>query len=160
MRIGSGFDVHAFKEGDHLMIGGVRIAFHKAFLAHSDGDVLLHAISDALLGAAGLGDIGRHFPDTDAAYKDADSRDLLRQVVEQLRMRGMRCTSLDATVIAQAPKMAEHITAITQVLATDLHLEVDRINVKATTTERLGFCGREEGIAAMASVLVSEQNAD
>ncbi len=159
MRIGSGFDVHAFKAGDHLMIGGVRIAFHKAFLAHSDGDVLLHAISDALLGAAGLGDIGRHFPDTDAAYKDADSRDLLRQVVEQLRMRGMRCTSLDATVIAQAPKMADHIVAITQVLAADLHLEVDRINVKATTTERLGFCGREEGIAAMASVLVSEQNA-
>ena len=157
MRIGSGFDVHAFKEGDHLMIGGVRIPFHKAFLAHSDGDVLLHAISDALLGAAGLGDIGRHFPDTDDAYKDADSRDLLRRVVEQLQMRGLFCSSLDATIIAQAPKMASHISAITHVLAADLQLEAGRINIKATTTERLGFCGREEGIAAMASVLVSEQ---
>jgi len=159
MRIGSGFDVHAFKEGDYLMIGGVRVPFHKSFLAHSDGDVLLHAISDALLGAASLGDIGQHFPDTDETYKDADSRDLLRQVVEQLRTRGMHCTSLDATIIAQAPKMASYITAIKQVLAADLQLDVNRINVKATTTERLGFCGREEGIAAMASVLVSEQTA-
>ena len=159
MRIGSGFDVHAFKPGDHLMIGGVRIPFTKAFLAHSDGDVLLHAISDALLGAAGLGDIGRHFPDTEMAYKGADSRDLLRQVVAQLHERGLRCTSLDATVIAQLPKMGPHIPAMCEVLAADLQLEISRINVKATTTEKLGFCGREEGIAAMASVLLSEPSA-
>jgi 2-C-methyl-D-erythritol 2,4-cyclodiphosphate synthase len=156
MRIGHGYDVHAFIDGDHLMIGGVRIPFNKAFLAHSDGDVLLHAISDALLGAAGLGDIGRHFPDTDTSFKGADSRILLRQVVAQLHERGMRCTSLDATVIAEVPTMRPHMEAICRVLAADLQLEQSRINVKATTTERLGFCGREEGIAAMASVLVSE----
>lgn len=156
MRIGSGYDVHAFTDGDHLMLGGVRIPFSKAFLAHSDGDVLLHAISDALLGAAGLGDIGRHFPDTDPAYKGADSRVLLRDVVSQLHARDLRCTSIDATVIAQQPKLGPHISAITQVLAADLQLDVSRINVKATTTERLGFCGREEGIAAMASVLLTE----
>ena len=156
MRIGTGFDVHAFKEGDHLMIGGVSVPFTKAFEAYSDGDVLLHAISDALLGAAGLGDIGRHFPDTDPAYKGADSRELLRQVVVQLQERGLRCTSLDATIIAQAPKMGPHIATMCEVLATDLQLELSRVNVKATTTEWLGFCGRSEGIAAMASVLVSE----
>lgn len=156
MRIGSGYDVHAFEQGDHLMLGGVRIPFDKAFKAHSDGDVLLHAISDALLGAAGLGDIGTHFPDTDMAYAGADSRDLLRQVVAQLQERGFACTSLDATIIAQAPKMLLHIAGMCDVLAADLQLERSRINVKATTTERLGFCGREEGIAAMASVLLSE----
>lgn len=156
MRIGTGFDVHAFKEGDHLMIGGVAIAHTQAFEAHSDGDVLLHAICDALLGAAGLGDIGRHFPDTDPAYKGADSRELLRQVVAQLRERDLHCSSLDATIIAQAPKMGPHIPAICEVLAVDLQLDVSRINVKATTTEWLGFCGRKEGIAAMASVLLTE----
>ena len=156
MRIGSGFDVHAFMDGDHLMIGGVRIEFNKSFLAHSDGDVLLHAVSDALLGAAGLGDIGRHFPDTDDAYKGADSRVLLRQVVAQLTERNLRCTSLDATIIAQRPKMSPHIEAICDVLAADLQMDLSRINVKATTTEHLGFCGREEGIAAMVSVLLSE----
>lgn len=156
MRIGSGFDVHAFMDGDHLMIGGVRIDFTRSFLAHSDGDVLLHAISDALLGAAGLGDIGRHFPDTDDAYKGADSRELLRQVVAHLSERNLRCTSLDATIIAQQPKMSPHINAICEVLAADLQMDLSRINVKATTTEHLGFCGREEGIAAMASVLLSE----
>ena len=156
MRIGSGYDVHAFEEGDHLMLGGVRIPFDKAFKAHSDGDVLLHAISDALLGAAGLGDIGKHFPDTDMAYEGADSRDLLRQVVAQLHERNFACTSLDATIIAQAPKMQIHIASMCDVLAADLQLDGSRINVKATTTERLGFCGREEGIAAMASVLLSE----
>ncbi len=156
MRIGSGFDVHAFMEGDHLMIGGVRIEFNKAFRAHSDGDVLLHAVIDALLGAAGLGDIGRHFPDTDDAYKGADSRVLLRQVMAQLSERNLRCTSLDATIIAQRPKMSPHIEAICDVLAADLQMDLSRINVKATTTEHLGFCGREEGIAAMASVLLSE----
>lgn len=158
MRIGSGYDVHAFKEGDHLMLGGVRIPFNKAFKAHSDGDVLLHAISDALLGAAGLGDIGTHFPDTDMAYADADSRDLLRHVVAQLHERKLTCTSLDATIIAQAPKMQMHISDMCDVLAADLQLDRSRINVKATTTERLGFCGREEGIAAMASVLLTESD--
>ncbi len=156
MRIGTGYDVHAFTEGDHLMLGGVRIPHTKAFLAHSDGDVLLHAISDALLGAAGLGDIGRHFPDTDPAYKGANSRDLLKNVVHQLHQQGLRCTSLDATIIAQQPKMGPYIGAMLDVLAADLQLDLSRINVKATTTESLGFCGREEGIAAMASVLLSE----
>ena len=158
MRIGSGYDVHAFEEGDHLMLGGVKIPFNKAFKAHSDGDVLLHAVSDALLGAAGLGDIGTHFPDTDMAYAGADSRDLLRQVVAQLHERKLMCTSLDATIIAQAPKMQPHIAGMCDVLAADLQLDRSRINVKATTTERLGFCGREEGIAAMASVLLSESS--
>ena len=157
MRIGNGFDVHAFTEGDHLMIGGVRIAHDRAFLAHSDGDVLLHAISDALLGAAALGDIGKHFPDTDPAFKDADSRDLLRQVVKTLDGLGLSCTSLDATVIAEAPKLRSHIDDMRAIIAEDIGLAVDRINVKATTSEKLGFCGREEGIAAMASVLVSER---
>jgi len=159
MRIGNGYDVHAFTEGDHLMIGGVRIAHERGFLAHSDGDVLLHAISDALLGAAALGDIGKHFPDTDPAYQDADSRDLLRQVVKTLDGLGLICTSLDATVIAEAPKLRSHIDAMRAIIAEDIGLVVDRINVKATTSEKLGFCGREEGIAAMASVLVAERNA-
>ena len=158
MRIGNGYDVHAFKEGDHLIIGGVRIAHDKAFLAHSDGDVLLHAISDALLGAAALGDIGRHFPDTDPQYKGIDSRHLLRLVVQQLHERGLHCISLDATIIAQAPKMGPHIAAMCQVLAQDIQLDITRVNVKATTTEKLGFCGREEGIAAMASVLLEERS--
>ena len=159
MRIGNGYDVHAFTEGDHLMIGGVRIAHDRGFLAHSDGDVLLHAITDALLGAAALGDIGKHFPDTDPAFKDADSRDLLRQVVKTLEGLGLTCTSLDATVIAEAPKLRSHIDAMRAIIAEDIGLGIDRINVKATTSEKLGFCGREEGIAAMASVLVAERNA-
>lgn len=157
MRIGNGYDVHAFTEGDHLMIGGVRIDHDQGFLAHSDGDVLLHAISDALLGAAALGDIGKFFPDTDPAYQDADSRELLRHVVNKLAGLGMTCTSLDATVIAEAPKLRSHIDAMRTIIAADLGLAVDRINVKATTSEKLGFCGREEGIAAMASVLVAER---
>lgn len=156
MRIGNGYDVHAFTEGNHLMIGGIRIAYHKAFLAHSDGDVLLHAISDALLGAASLGDIGRHFPDTDPQYAGIDSRELLRQVVAKLAQDGLSCTSVDATIIAQEPKMGPHVAAMCAVLAADLKMDISRINVKATTTERLGFCGREEGIAAMASVLLDE----
>ncbi|MFK7892013.1 MAG: 2-C-methyl-D-erythritol 2,4-cyclodiphosphate synthase [Granulosicoccus sp.] len=156
MRIGTGYDVHAFTEGDHLMIGGVRIAYHKAFLAHSDGDVLLHAVSDALLGAAGLGDIGKLFPDTDQQYEGADSRDLLRQIVARLHEHNLTCVSLDATIIAQQPKMGPHIPAMCKVLSADVQLALSRINVKATTTERLGFCGREEGIAAMASVLLEE----
>jgi 2-C-methyl-D-erythritol 2,4-cyclodiphosphate synthase len=155
MRIGQGFDVHAFTDGDHLKIGGVTIPFDKAFLAHSDGDVLLHAISDALLGAAALGDIGKHFPDTDAHYKNADSRDLLRAVVALLHEKNFQCTNVDATIIAQRPKMLEHIPLMIENIAADLNLTTDRVNVKATTTERLGFCGREEGIAAMANVLIT-----
>lgn len=159
MRIGNGYDVHAFTQGDHLMIGGVKVPYDKAFLAHSDGDVLLHAISDALLGAAALGDIGRHFPDTDPQFKDADSRDLLRQVVARLAEDGLMCISIDATIIAQAPKMGPHIAAMCVVIAADLGMDIGCVNVKATTTERLGFCGREEGIAAMASVLLEESQA-
>jgi len=156
MRVGQGFDVHAFKPGDHLMLGGVRIPFDQAFQAHSDGDVLLHAISDALLGAAGLGDIGRHYPDTDASYSGIDSRVLLRDVMSQLGRRG--CVNIDATIIAQAPKMTPHIDAMVRNIASDLSLAVERVNIKATTTEHLGFCGRGEGIAAMASVLLDESN--
>jgi len=156
MRIGQGYDVHAFKQGDHLMLGGVRIEHNKAFEAHSDGDVLLHAISDALLGAASLGDIGRHFPDTDPAYSGIDSRTLLRNIVAQLNQLQLTCVSLDATIIAQAPKMGPHIPGMVSVLAEDIGMDASRINVKATTTERLGFCGREEGIAALASVLLEE----
>lgn len=158
MRIGNGFDVHAFEAGDHVMLGGVRISHTQGFRAHSDGDVLLHAITDALLGAASLGDIGRHFPDTDAAYENIDSRILLRDVVRQLGERGFACISLDATVIAERPKLGPHIDAIVAVIAADLGMASDRINVKATTSESLGFCGREEGIAAMASVLLSERD--
>lgn len=157
MRIGQGYDVHAFTEGDHLIIGGVRIDHDRGFLAHSDGDVLLHAIADALLGAAALGDIGKHFPDTDPAYQNADSRELLRRVVEELNGLGMTCTSLDATVVAEAPKLRSHIDAMRMVIAEDIGVAVDRVNVKATTSEKLGFCGREEGIAAMVSVLVAER---
>ena len=156
MRVGNGYDVHAFEAGDHLMIGGQRIAFDKGFRAHSDGDVLLHAICDALLGAAGLGDIGRHFPDTDAAWKGADSRHLLQAVIALLHDRGLHCISLDATVVAERPKLARHAPAIVALLAADLSLAADRINIKATTSERMGFCGREEGIAAMATVLLDE----
>lgn len=156
MRIGQGFDVHAFTKGEALMLGGVAVPFDKAFKAHSDGDVLLHAICDALLGAAGLGDIGRHFPDTDPAFKGIDSRTLLRQVVGLLEQQGLSCTSLDATVIAQAPKLAPFIAAMVACIADDLGLPQSRVNVKATTSEWLGFCGRGEGIAAMASVLVAE----
>lgn len=157
MRIGNGFDVHAFQPGDHLMLGGVRIPFDRAFRAHSDGDVLLHAICDALLGAAGLGDIGRHYPDTDAAYEGIDSRVLLRDVIAQLAQRGLHCISLDATVIAQRPTLSPHISAMVELIAADTAMAADRINVKATTSERLGFTGRGEGIAAMASVLLDER---
>ncbi|GHE21518.1 2-C-methyl-D-erythritol 2,4-cyclodiphosphate synthase [Halomonas urumqiensis] len=154
MRIGHGFDVHRFGEGDHLMIGGVAIAFDHGFIAHSDGDVLLHAISDALLGACGLGDIGRHFPDTDPAFAGADSRQLLRHVVALVRQAGYRVGNLDATLIAQAPRMAPHIAAMATNIAADLDVEGGAVNVKATTTERLGFTGRGEGIAAEAVVLL------
>lgn len=154
LRIGHGFDVHRFGEGDHLMIGGVRLPFDHGFVAHSDGDVLLHAISDALLGACALGDIGRHFPDTDPAWKGADSRALLRHVVALVREAGYRVGNLDATVMAQAPRMAEWIPAMRDTIAADVGVELGAVNVKATTTERLGFTGRGEGIAAEAVVLL------
>ena len=155
MRIGHGYDVHRFQAGDFIVLGGVRIAHHKAFIAHSDGDVLLHALTDALLGAAGLGDIGQHFPDTDPAYQGADSRQLLRQVVALLEEAGWRVGNVDSTVLAQAPKLAPHIAAMRENIAADLKVNREQVNVKATTTEGLGFVGREEGIAAHAvAVLV------
>jgi 2-C-methyl-D-erythritol 2,4-cyclodiphosphate synthase len=154
IRIGNGYDVHAFKDGDHLVLGGVRIPHNRAFAAHSDGDVLIHALCDALLGAAALGDIGRHFPDTDPAYAGADSRVLLRRAAELIRAQGYRVGNVDATIIAQAPKMAPHIEAMRANVADDLGVALDRVSVKATTTERLGFPGREEGIAAHAVVLI------
>lgn len=154
MRIGQGYDVHAFTDGDYLTIGGVKIVFDKAFKAHSDGDVLLHAITDALLGAAGLGDIGKHFPDTDPQFKNIDSRVLLRKTVSLLATHGFRCGNIDSTIIAQAPKMLPYIDAMKAVVADDLNIEPGCVNIKATTTEWLGFCGRGEGIAAMASVLL------
>ncbi len=156
MRIGQGYDVHAFTQGDHLTIGGVRIAFDKAFEAHSDGDVLLHAITDALLGAAGLGDIGKHFPDTASEYKDIDSRLLLRESLALVSASGFRCGNVDSTIIAQVPKMLPYIDAMKDVVAADLNIDLGCVNIKATTTEWLGFCGRGEGIAAMATVLLLE----
>ncbi len=155
LRIGHGFDVHRFGEGDHLMIGGVRLPFDRGFVAHSDGDVLLHAVSDALLGACALGDIGRHFPDTDPAWKGADSRALLRHVVSLIHVEGYRVGNLDATILAQAPRMAEWILPMREKLAADLGIEIGAVNVKATTTERLGFTGRGEGIAAEAVALLT-----
>ncbi|MFN4262221.1 MAG: 2-C-methyl-D-erythritol 2,4-cyclodiphosphate synthase [Thioalkalivibrionaceae bacterium] len=164
MRIGQGFDVHAFGEvGDEadsdrasfVVLGGVRIAHERSLLAHSDGDVLLHAIADALLGAAALGDIGRHFPDTDPQYAGADSRALLRSVVSRVADAGWQVGNLDSTLIAQAPRMAPHIESMRKNLAEDLCVSIDAVSVKATTTERLGFTGRGEGIAAQAVVVLT-----
>jgi 2-C-methyl-D-erythritol 2,4-cyclodiphosphate synthase len=154
IRVGHGFDVHAFADNRKLIIGGVEIPFELGLAGHSDADVLLHAICDALLGAAGLGDIGRHFPDTDMAFAGIDSRILLRRVAEQLRERNWRVGNVDATIIAQAPKMAPHIARMTAHIADDLGIALDRVNVKATTTEKLGFTGRREGIAAEAVCLI------
>lgn len=154
IRIGQGFDVHAFKEGDVVVIGGVRIPHIRAMQAHSDGDVLIHALCDALLGALALGDIGHHFPDTDPHYAGADSRALLRAVLQLLYDRGWRVSNVDCTVIAQAPKLATFIDSMRQHLAADLAIGTDQVSVKATTTEWLGFVGREEGIAAHAIALI------
>ncbi len=154
IRVGHGFDVHAFAEHRKLIIGGVDIPYELGLAGHSDADVLLHAICDALLGAAGLGDIGRHFPDTDMAFAGIDSRILLRRVAEQLQQRGWRVGNVDATIIAQAPKMAPHIARMSAHIADDLGIALDRVNVKATTTEKLGFTGRGEGIAAEAVCLI------
>ena len=154
LRVGQGFDVHALVEGRRLVIGGVEIPHERGLLGHSDADVLLHAICDALLGAAALGDIGRHFPDSDARYKGIDSRQLLRHVGQLLAQRGYRVVNVDATIIAQAPRMAPHVAAMVAHIAADLGLEAGAVNVKATTTEGLGFTGRGEGIAAQAICLV------
>ena len=154
MRIGHGYDVHCFGEGDFVVLGGVRIPHRFGLLAHSDGDVLLHALSDALLGAAALGDIGKHFPDTDPAFKGADSRALLRHVLKQIQIKGWKVGNVDATIVAQAPKMAPHIDLMRGLIAEDLQVDLDQVNVKATTTEKLGFVGREEGIAVHAVALL------
>ncbi|MBI5329694.1 MAG: 2-C-methyl-D-erythritol 2,4-cyclodiphosphate synthase [Betaproteobacteria bacterium] len=154
IRVGHGFDVHALVHGRRLVIGGVEIPHERGLLGHSDADVLLHALCDALLGAAGLGDIGKHFPDSDAKYKGIDSRNLLRHVADLLEARGWRAGNVDATLIAQAPKMAPHIPAMRQHIAEDLGIPADAVNIKATTTESLGFTGRGEGIAAEAVCLI------
>ena len=154
MRVGQGFDVHALVEGRRLVIGGVEIPYERGLLGHSDADVLLHAICDALLGAAALGDIGRHFPDSDARFKGIDSRELLRQVAALVGARGYDVQNVDATIVAQAPRMAPHIPRMAANIAADLAVPVDAVNVKATTTESLGFAGRGEGIAAQAICLL------
>lgn len=154
MRIGQGYDVHAFGEGDKIVIGGCVIPYTRGLIAHSDGDVLLHALCDALLGAAALGDIGHHFPDTDAQYRNIDSRALLRMVYSKLKASGWTLANADMTIVAQAPRMAPHIPRMVENIAADLEVATGQVNVKATTTEQLGFTGRKEGIAAYAVVLL------
>ena len=154
MRIGHGFDVHAFDEGDFITLGGMKIPHSHGLKAHSDGDVALHALADALLGAAALGDIGQHFPDTDEQWKGADSRMLLRHVVSLVADKGYRVGNVDITIIAQAPKMAPHIGDMRAAIAADLQVRTDDVNVKATTTEKLGYVGRKEGIAVYAVALL------
>ncbi len=156
MRIGQGFDVHAFEAGGQLVLGGVEVPHTQGLKAHSDGDVLLHALCDALLGAAGLGDIGRHFPDSDEEFRSIDSRELLRRVMMQLDTRGLRVSNADLTLVAQVPKLAPFVDSMSDNIAQDLSIDVSRVNVKATTTEHLGFTGRQEGIAAFAVVLLDE----
>lgn len=156
IRIGQGYDVHRFTTGNAIILGGVTIPHDHALEAHSDGDVVLHALADALLGAAALGDIGKHFPDTDPAFKGADSRVLLRHVYSIVKNLGYLLVNADITIIAQAPKMAPHIVEMCQTIATDLNVTIDCINVKATTTEKLGFEGRKEGIAVQAVVLIEK----
>lgn len=159
IRIGHGFDVHKFSEpkaGANVMICGVAIPHDAELVAHSDGDVALHALCDALLGAAALGDIGHHFPDTDPAFKGADSRELLRTVMAEISNKGYGINNLDITIMAQAPKMAPHIQTMRATIAQDLNLDIDQVNVKATTTEKLGFVGRKEGIAVEAVALIQK----
>ena len=154
MRVGQGVDVHAFGPGDKIVLGGVVIPHTHGLIAHSDGDVLLHALCDALLGATALGDIGRHFPDSDPQYANADSRALLRLVAAKVKHKGYRLVNADMTIVAQAPRMARHIDHMREKIAEDLNCLVDQINVKATTTEHLGFNGRGEGITALATVMI------
>lgn len=153
-RVGNGFDVHKFIDNTRLVLGGVTIPFEKGLEAHSDGDVVIHALCDAILGALGLGDIGQHFPDNDAKYKGIDSRKLLQHVVILMQQRGYVIGNVDVTVIAQAPKISPHVAAMRASLAAELHATIDQVSVKATTTERLGFTGRGEGIAVMATALL------
>jgi 2-C-methyl-D-erythritol 2,4-cyclodiphosphate synthase len=155
MRIGSGFDVHAFGEGDHLVLGGVRIPFERGIVAHSDGDVLIHALCDALLGALALGDIGRHFPPADPQWRGADSRGFLRHCALLLDQHGWALANADLTVICEQPRIGPHVEAMRAALAADLSVAVSQVSVKATTSERLGFTGRGEGIAAQAVVLLA-----
>lgn len=154
MRVGQGFDVHAFGEGDHVILGGVRIPHGRGVVAHSDGNVVIHALCDAILGALGEGDIGRHFPDSDPRYRGADSRVFLRTVAQMMHAAGFRVVNADVTVLAEAPRIAAHRTAIAANLGADLGVGARFVNIKATTTERMGFIGRGEGLAAMASVLL------
>lgn len=154
MRIGQGFDVHAFGEGDHVTLGGVRVPHRHGVVAHSDGDVVIHALCDAIFGALALGDIGQHFPPSDERWRDADSRQFLRHAAMLMAQHGYALGNADITVIGEAPKVGPHVLAMRENLAADLDSEIGRISVKATTTERLGFCGRGEGIAAQACVLL------
>jgi 2-C-methyl-D-erythritol 2,4-cyclodiphosphate synthase len=154
IRIGHGYDVHQLVAGRDLILGGVKIPHNKGLHGHSDADVLIHAICDACLGAAGLGDIGRHFPDTDAQYKNIDSRKLLRKVKEAIVERGWKIANIDSTIVAQAPRIAPHFPQMIQNISADLDIPQESVNIKATTTEKLGFAGREEGIAAHAVVLL------
>ena len=156
IRVGQGYDVHRFKDGGEVILGGVKIPYEQGLEAHSDGDVVLHALCDALLGAVALGDIGKHFPDTDPEFKGADSRVLLRYVYKIVQEKGYKLVNADITIIAQAPKMSPHTAAMCRNIADDLQADVDCINVKATTTEKLGFEGRKEGIAVQAIVLVEK----
>ena len=157
MRIGHGYDVHRFADDRQLFIGGVEIPYAKGLLGHSDADVLLHAVCDALFGAAGLGDIGKHFPDSDPAYKGIDSKLLLKNTIEKIREKGFTVSNIDATVIAQVPKLAPYIENMKNCIADICYIPAERVNVKATTEERLGFTGREEGIAAHAVCLLEEK---
>lgn len=157
VRIGQGFDVHAFGEGDHVTVGGVRIPHERAVLAHSDGDVAIHALCDAILGALALGDIGQHFPPSDPRWKGADSRAFLRHCNALVNARGWRVGNADVTVICERPKIGPHAQAMREVLASDLGIDIDAVSIKATTTERLGFTGRGEGIAAQAAVLLVQR---
>jgi 2-C-methyl-D-erythritol 2,4-cyclodiphosphate synthase len=156
MRIGSGFDVHAFAEGDHVMLGGVRVPHHHGLAAHSDGDVIIHALCDAIFGALALGDIGTHFPPSEPRWRGADSRQFLRHAAALMRAQGYRLGNADVTVIGEAPKVAPHATTMRENLAADLDCPVSAISVKATTTEKLGFLGRREGLAAQAVVLLED----
>jgi 2-C-methyl-D-erythritol 2,4-cyclodiphosphate synthase len=157
VRIGQGVDVHAFQDGGTLVLGGVAIPYERSLEAHSDGDVVLHALCDALLGAAALGDIGRHFPPTDATYENIDSRKLLRKTHEQLLTRYFKVVNVDVTIVAQAPKLSAYVDAMCENISADLQIKVSRVNVKATTSEYLGFAGRGEGIAALAVVLIESR---
>ncbi|RKZ34404.1 MAG: 2-C-methyl-D-erythritol 2,4-cyclodiphosphate synthase [Gammaproteobacteria bacterium] len=156
MRIGHGYDAHRFGEGRRLVLGGVTIEHHLGLIAHSDGDAVIHALCDALVGAVGLGDLGQHFPETDPKYKDVDSRVLLRDVMEKLHALGYTVANVDLTIVAEQPRMAPHVDAMRENLASDLGIDGSRVNIKATTTEGMGFAGRSEGIAAHAVVLVNE----